>query len=71
MKTLEPEFDKSQALMEVLTNLETVIAEWRVEGSKIEEIQRRLDVLRSDWLENKLNDAVQRSVLDISKGIKI
>lgn len=68
-KTLESDFDKDQALTEVLANLKSVMTEHKMEMNKTEEIQRRLDTMKADWCENKLNDAIQRSVLDISKGI--
>ena len=47
-------FDKDQALTEVLSNLECVMKEHKMESSKVEEIQRRLDIMKSDWQENKL-----------------
>jgi len=65
------DFDRDQALTEALINLETVMREQSMEKSRIEEIQKKLDVMKSDWLENKLNDAIQKSILDISKGIRI
>lgn len=68
-RTLESDFDKDQALTEVLANLKSVMTEHKMEMNKTEEIQRRLDTMKADWCENKLNDAIQRSVLDISKGI--
>ncbi|CAL1689451.1 unnamed protein product [Lasius platythorax] len=68
-KTLESDFDKDQALTEVLANLKSVMTEHKMEMNKTEEIQRRLDTMKADWCENKLNDAIQRSVLDISKAL--
>lgn len=64
-------FDKDQALTEVLTNLECVMKEHKMESGKIEEIQRRLDIMKSDWQENRLKDVIQSNILDISKGEKI
>lgn len=64
-------FDKDQALTEVLSNLECVMKEHKMESSKVEEIQRRLDIMKSDWQENKLKDVIQSNILDISKGEKI
>jgi hypothetical protein len=63
------DFDRDQALTEALSNLGTVMRERSMEKSRIEEIQKKLDVMKSDWLENKLNDTIQKSILDISKGI--
>lgn len=67
-KTSESDFDKEQALMEVLTNLKFLMTERKMEKCKIEEIQRRLDVMKFDWTENKLDSAAQKSILDMSKG---
>jgi len=64
------DFDRDQALTEILSNLGTVMTERSMEKSRIEEIQKKLDVMKSDWLENKLNDTIQKSILDISKGIR-
>lgn len=68
-KTLDSDFDKDQALTEVLTNLKSVMTEQKMEMSMIEEIERRLDIMKTDWCENKLNDTIHRNVLAISKGI--
>ncbi|XP_012219633.1 steroid receptor RNA activator 1-like [Linepithema humile] len=62
-------FDKDQALTEVLTNLECVMKEHKIESSKVEEIQRRLDIMKSDWQENRLKDVIQSNILDISKAL--
>ncbi|XP_014486821.1 PREDICTED: steroid receptor RNA activator 1-like [Dinoponera quadriceps] len=66
---LESSFDKSQALIEVIANLESVMKKQRMEKNKLEEIEKRLDIMKSDWLEDKLNDIVQRSILDMSKAL--
>lgn len=68
-KTLDSDFDKDQALTEVLINLKSVMTEQKMEVNMIEEIEKRLDIMKTDWHENKLNDMIHRSVLDISKGI--
>lgn len=68
-KTLKSGFDKDQALTEVLANLKSVMTEQEMETSKIEEIQKRLDIMKADWHENKLNDAIHKNVLDISKAL--
>lgn len=69
-KTTESDdnFDKDQALTEILASLESVMTEQKMEEGKSKEIRRRLDTMKSNWLENKLNVTVQRNVLDISKG---
>ncbi|XP_043494379.1 uncharacterized protein LOC122519152 isoform X2 [Polistes fuscatus] len=38
--------------------------------NKIDEVQKRLDVMKSCWLDNKLNDSIQQKILDISKALK-
>ncbi|EFN88851.1 steroid receptor RNA activator 1 [Harpegnathos saltator] len=68
-KPLESDFDKNQALTEVMANLESVMNEQKMEKNKLEEIQKRLDIMKSDWLEDKLNDTIQKSVLDVSKAL--
>ncbi|KAG5326316.1 SRA1 protein, partial [Pseudoatta argentina] len=62
-------FDKDQALTEILTGLESVIMEQKMEENKVKEIRKRLDIMKSNWLENKLSDTVQRNILNISKAL--
>ncbi|KYM92549.1 Steroid receptor RNA activator 1 [Atta colombica] len=62
-------FDKDQALTEILTNLESVMTEQKMEENKVKEIRKRLDIMKYNWLENKLNDTVQRNILNISKAL--
>lgn len=68
-KVSESDFDKNQALTEVLVNLESMMTERKLDKNKVEEIQRRLDIMKSDWIENKLNSLVQKSILDLSKAL--
>lgn len=65
---LESDFDKDQALKEVIDNLESVMMEQNIEKNKLQELQKRLNIMKSDWLQDKLNNTVQRNVLDMSKG---
>lgn len=67
VKSLEA-FDKNQALVEVMDNLESAITKQSMDKSKVEEVQKRLNIMKSDWLEDKLNDNIRRSILDMSKG---
>ncbi|KAI4499258.1 hypothetical protein M0802_005518 [Mischocyttarus mexicanus] len=62
-------FDKQQALVDTMANLELVIKKYVVEN-KIDEVQRRLDLMKSYWLDNKLNDSIQQKIFDISKALK-
>lgn len=59
--------DKQQALVDTMANLEFIIEKYVME-SKIDEVQKRLDLMKSCWLDNKLNDSIQQKILDISKG---
>lgn len=61
-------FDKDHALTEILASLESVMTEQKMEENRVKEIQKRLDIMKSNWIENKMNDTVQKSILDISKG---
>lgn len=62
-------FDKDQALTEILASFESVMTEQKMEEGKVKEIRKRLDTMKSNWLENKLSDTVQRNILDISKAL--
>ncbi|XP_032688633.1 uncharacterized protein LOC116852411 [Odontomachus brunneus] len=68
-KSLESDFDKDQALKEVIDNLESMMMEQSIEKNKLQELQKRLNIMKSDWLQDKLNNTVQRSILDISKAL--
>lgn len=61
--------DKQQALIDTTANLEYVIKKY-VADNKIEEIQKRLDIMKSFWLNDKLNDSIKQNILDISKALK-
>lgn len=60
-------FDKQQALVDTMANLEFIIKKYVMEN-KIDEVQKRLDLMKSCWLDNKLNDSIQQKIFDISKG---
>lgn len=64
----DDKFDKDRALAEIMASLESVMTKHKMEETKIKEIRKRLDTMKSNWIENKLNDTVQRNLLDISKG---
>lgn len=67
-KVPESDFDKDQVLSEVLANLESVMTDQEMEKNRIEEIQKKLVTMKSDWLDGKLDDTIQHCILDISKG---
>ncbi|XP_031826706.1 steroid receptor RNA activator 1 isoform X2 [Nomia melanderi] len=64
-----PEIDKAQMLNDVLKILETVIDQ-HVDKNKVEEIKKRLDLLKTAWLEDKLNNVICTNVLDLSKALQ-
>lgn len=68
MKPLESDIDKDQALTDIMANLESVMMGQNIEKNKLQDIKKRLDIMRSDWLNDKLNDTIQRNILDMSKG---
>ncbi|EZA50420.1 hypothetical protein DMN91_009662 [Ooceraea biroi] len=65
----QSDFNKDEALIEAFTNLGTVITERKMETNTAEEILRRLDVMKTDWLKDRLNESIQRSLLDLSKAL--
>ncbi|XP_047358587.1 uncharacterized protein LOC124952566 [Vespa velutina] len=69
LTSMETKLDKQQALVDTMTNLEFIIKKYVVE-SKIDEVQKRLDLMKSCWLDNKLNNFIQQKILDISKALK-
>ena len=65
----EVEIDKEEALNAALANFEAVIEE-HMEENKAEEVKRRLDAMKATWLEDKLNDPIHRSILDLSTALR-
>ncbi|KOC60807.1 Steroid receptor RNA activator 1 [Habropoda laboriosa] len=66
----EMEIDKEQTLNDVFTNFEAVISEHVLEKSKAEEVKKRLDVLKTAWLEDKLNNVIYKNILDLSTALR-
>ncbi|XP_048267041.1 steroid receptor RNA activator 1 isoform X3 [Bombus terrestris] len=62
--------DKEEALNNVLKNLETVISEHILENGRIKEVKKRLDILKTVWLEDKLNNVIYKNVLDLSTALR-
>ncbi|XP_033213485.1 steroid receptor RNA activator 1-like [Belonocnema kinseyi] len=62
--------DKEKSLSEALLNLETVIEKHIDSKSKAQEVQKRIETMKSLWLEDKLDSCIHRKVLDISKALK-
>lgn len=65
---IDIEIDKQVTLNTVLKNLEAVINEHILEKSRTEELRKRLDLLKTVWLEDKLNNTIYKNVLDLSRG---
>ncbi|KAK2578667.1 hypothetical protein KPH14_012156 [Odynerus spinipes] len=61
--------DKQQALNDTMAHLEFVIQKY-VTHNKVDEVQKRLDLMKSFWLDDKLNDSIQQKILDISRALK-
>ncbi|XP_012150993.1 steroid receptor RNA activator 1 isoform X2 [Megachile rotundata] len=62
--------DKEKTLSNVLENLDTVINEHILEKNRVEEVRKRLDVLKSMWLEDKLNNVIYKNILDLSAALR-
>lgn len=60
------EIDKQKALKDTLANLKSVTE--RLDSSKIEEIEKRVDRMEVMWSEDKLNSIVHKKLLEISIG---
>lgn len=60
------DFNKDLALSQILVNLELVMQ--KMEESKMKEILKRLEIMKSHWVENKLNDTAQRHIMDLTRG---
>ncbi|XP_043282941.1 steroid receptor RNA activator 1-like isoform X2 [Venturia canescens] len=63
-------FDKDQALIETVENFDAVMSQELEFSNKIEEVQRRLDVLKVMWKEDKLKEEICDKVLKISQALK-
>lgn len=64
------DIDKEKTLSNVLENFDTVINKHILEKNRVEEVRKRLDVLKSMWLENKLNNVIYKKILDLSAALR-
>ena len=64
--SLQVKINKEEALKDTLENLRGLME--HLEATKADEVQKRLDRMEIMWNEDKLNGAVQKQLLDISKG---
>ncbi|XP_017888394.1 steroid receptor RNA activator 1-like [Ceratina calcarata] len=69
-KTSEIQIDKNETLNNVLTNLETAINEHISEKNRAEEVKKRLDILKAAWFEDKLDNVICKSILDLSTALR-
>lgn len=59
--------DKEESLRSAWENLQHVIRD--LDSSRLEDVQKRLDVMRNLWLEDKLNASIHHQILKLSEGI--
>lgn len=64
----EININKEETLNNVLINLEAVINEHISEKNSAEEVKKKLDILKTAWLEDKLNNVIYKNILDLSTG---
>ncbi|XP_057317983.1 steroid receptor RNA activator 1-like [Microplitis mediator] len=63
------DFDKRQCLQDILYNFKMVIDDQPSSCDKIEEVRRRLDIMKSMWKENKLHEDMYEKVLMLSRAL--
>lgn len=59
--------DKEESLKTAWENLQNVTKE-DLDPSRLEDVQKRLDLMRSLWLEDKLNGSIHLQILKLSEG---
>ncbi|KAG6798100.1 steroid receptor RNA activator 1 isoform X1 [Apis mellifera caucasica] len=69
-KMNEININKEETLNNVLTNLEAVINEHISEKNSAEEVKKKLDILKTAWLEDKLNNVIYKNILDLSTALR-
>lgn len=60
--------DKNQALNDTFENLNYIINDVLKNDDKIDEIQKRLGIMKSMWNDNKLNSEIHEKVYELSQG---
>ncbi|XP_029048920.1 steroid receptor RNA activator 1-like [Osmia bicornis bicornis] len=70
VKVTEIKIDKEKVLSDVLEKLNSVINEHVLEKHTIEEVRKRLDILKSMWLEDQLNNVIYKNILDLSTALQ-
>ncbi|XP_046490704.1 steroid receptor RNA activator 1 [Neodiprion pinetum] len=62
--------DKEQALTESLDNFEKVINENEELKGEGDEIRRRLNIMKTAWVEDKLGESIRHSILELSNALR-
>lgn len=63
---LELDISKDEALKNTLDNLNCIIS--RLDSSKAQDIQKRLEKMELMWKEDKLNSIIHKNLFEISSG---
>lgn len=58
--------DKEESLKTAWENLQNVAKD--LDSSRLEDVQKRMDVMRSLWLDDKLNSSIHHQILKLSEG---
>ncbi|CAD6204771.1 GSCOCG00002970001-RA-CDS [Cotesia congregata] len=61
--------NKQQSLTDSINNFQKIIDSKLENGDKTEEVKRRLDVMKSMWLDDKLNSQIHEKMLELSKAL--
>lgn len=64
-----PFIHKEDSLNETLANLEVVIEKHVQSETKSQEVKKRIETMKTLWLNDKLDDNIHRKVLDLSEGL--
>ncbi|XP_046752359.1 steroid receptor RNA activator 1-like [Diprion similis] len=62
--------DKEQALTDSLNNFEEVINENEELKREGDEVRRRLNLMKTAWVEDKLGESIRQSVLELSNALR-
>ncbi|KAK0080224.1 hypothetical protein PV325_000268 [Microctonus aethiopoides] len=63
--------DKDQALNDTFENLNYIINDVLKNDDKIDEIQKRLGIMKSMWNDNKLNNEIHEKVYELSQALRL
>lgn len=64
-----PKFkDKDEILLKTMDNLEFVVSNELSDSSKINDVKKRLEIMKNLWKEGKFSDEIMREIYLISEG---